>query len=115
PETFEAGMFAYPPSGGTPTGGQVSFGNRGIHTDTDYLAVDDMVEIWWDADAEGIDEQGNQGKGMMRFSDGGKRYLPGEMPKEDVHAFIEENAPAILDAVPPDEAPPSYPSPAGGG
>jgi hypothetical protein len=72
-----------------------------------------MVEIWWDAEAEGIDEQGNQGKGMMRFSDGGKRYLPGEMPKEDVHAFIEENAPAILDAVPPDEAPPSYPSPAG--
>ena len=60
-------------------------------------------------------EQGTQGKGMMRFSDNGQRYLPGEMPKEGPHAFIEENAPAMLDAVPPDEAPPSYPSPAGGG
>jgi hypothetical protein len=72
PETFEAGMFAYPPSGGTSTGGHVSFGNRGIHVETDYQAVDDMVEIWWDAEAEGIDEQGNHGKGMMRFSDGGQ-------------------------------------------
>jgi hypothetical protein len=115
PETFEAGMFAYPPTGGTSTGGHVSFGNHGIHVETDYQAVDDMVEIWWDAEAEGIDEQGTEGKGMMRFSDNGQRYLPGEMPKEAPHAFIEENAPAMLDEVPADEQPPSYPSPAAGG
>lgn len=115
PETFEAGMFAYPPTGGTSTGGHVSFGNHGIHAETDYQAVDDMVEIWWDAEAEGIDEQGTQGKGMMRFSDNGRRYLPGEMPKDGPHAFVEENAPAMLDEVPPDELPPSYPSPAAGG
>ena len=115
PETFEAGMFAYPPTGGTPTGGQVSFGDRGIHAETDYLAVDDMVEIWWDAEAEGIDEQGTEGKGMMRYADGGQRYLPGEMPKENVHAFREEGAPALLTEVPAAERPPSYPSPAGGG
>ncbi len=115
PKTFEAGMFAYPVTGGTAFSPQMSFGNRGIHADTDYLAVDDMVEIWWDAEAEGIDEQGTQGTGMMRYADNGRRYLPGEMPSEPPHAFREENAPAIVTEVPPDLRPPSYPSPADGG
>jgi hypothetical protein len=115
PQTFEAGMFAYPPSGGTSTGGHVSFGNRGIHAETDYQGVDDMVEIWWDADATGIDEQGTEGTGMMRFSDNGARYLPGEMPKEEPHAFRDEDAPAMLPEIPAAERPPSYPSPAAGG
>ena len=115
PETFQAGMFAYPPTGGTPTGAQMSFGNHGFHAETDYLAVDDMTEIWWDAEAEGIDEQGNEGKGMMRYADGGRRYLPGRMPKEEAHAFRTANAPALIEEIPADERPPSYPSPAGGG
>lgn len=112
PQTFQAGLFAYPPSGGTPTAPQISFGNHGFHVDTDYLAVDDMVEIWWDAEAEGIDEQGNQGKGMMRYSDADKRYLAGEMPHEDVHAFVDDNAPTLLSEIPADQRPPDYPSPA---
>src|SRR5690606_34231677 len=78
PQTFEAGMFAYPPSGGGPTQPHISFGNRGIHADPDYLAVDNMVEIWWDPEAEGPDEQEEEGKGMMRYARGGQRYLPGE-------------------------------------
>ena len=116
PESFETGLFAYPPSGDAPTSPQISFGNHGFHVDTDYLAVDDMVEIWWDADAVGPDEQGKQDKpGMMRYSDGGRRYLPGEMPKEDVHAFREEGSVMLLDAVPAQDRPPDYPSPAAGG
>lgn len=115
PETFEAGLFAYPPSGGGPTLPQISFGNHGFHADPDYLAVDNMVEIWWDPDAEGPDEQQEDGTGMMRYADGGKRYLPGEMPKDDVRAFVEEGSVVFADEIPEEDRPPEYPSPAEGG
>jgi hypothetical protein len=115
PETFEAGMFAYPPSGAGATQPQISFGTHGFHADPDYLAVDNMVEIWWDPDATGLDEQNNEGSGMMRYSDGGQRYLPGEMPFDDVHAFREEGSVTVFEEVPEDELPPEYPSPAAGG
>ncbi|MBA3280626.1 MAG: hypothetical protein H0U29_00175 [Acidimicrobiia bacterium] len=113
--TFRDGMFAYPPSGDSPTQPQISFGEHGFHEKPDYLAVDDMTEIWWDAEATGQDEQGKQGTGMMRYSDAGRRYLPGEMPKEAPRAFEKEGSVMIYKEPPADEAPPSYPSPAAGG
>lgn len=115
PETFRDGMFAYPPSGDSPTQPQISFGEHGFHAQPDYLAVDDMTEIWWDAEAKGKDEQGEEGTGMVRYSEGGKRFLPGTMPKAPPKAFQEEGSVTIYDEPPADEAPPTYPSPAGGG
>jgi hypothetical protein len=113
PETFRDGLFAYPPTGHLPTSPQLSFGDHGFFPQPDYLAVDDMVEIWWDAEAEGPDEQGAEGKGMMRYANGGKRYLPGEMPDTDSDAFREEGSVTLLPEIPEDERPPSYPPPPG--
>ncbi|MCU1497372.1 MAG: hypothetical protein JWM47_1325 [Acidimicrobiales bacterium] len=115
PETFRDGLFGYPPTGGGLTTPQLSFGDHGFHEAPDYLAVDDMQEIWWDAEAEGLDEQGVEGKGMLRYADGGQRYLPGEMPKLDAHAFVEEGSVLMYDEPPAGEVPPRYPSPAKGG
>ncbi|MCB1039753.1 MAG: ABC transporter substrate-binding protein [Acidimicrobiales bacterium] len=111
PETFRDGLFNYPPTGGTPTAPQVSFGDHGIFANPDYNAVDDMGVIWWDAEATGLDEQGTEGTGMMRYADGGRRYLPGEMPHEPANVFQVEGSVLGYDEVPADELPPDYPSP----
>ncbi len=111
PQTFRDAMFALPPTGGGPTTPQVSWGDHGYFVQPDYLAVDDMQEIWWDAKAEGLDEQGVKGTGMMRYADGGKRYLPGEMPATDPHAFIQEGSVLGYPKPLPAETPPTYPSP----
>ncbi len=114
PETFRDGLFAYPPSGGTAVSPRISFGDHGYHEAADYLGADDMGEIFYDAEATGLDEQGNDGSGMIRYVDGGRRYLPGEMPEEPPGAFRLEGSVTGYDEAPAGMAPPSYPSPAGG-
>jgi hypothetical protein len=113
PETFRDGLFAYPPSGGTPTAPQLSFGKHGFFPNPDFNAVDDMQEVWWNAKAHGPDEQTKEGDGMMEFADGGKRYLPGAMPTGPPHAFVEEGAVDLYPSIPKDERPPDYPPPPG--
>ncbi|MFV0317932.1 MAG: hypothetical protein ACK5O2_13350, partial [Microthrixaceae bacterium] len=61
PETFSKGLFRIPPSGGDPVNPQLSRGNWGFFPETDYNGVDDMAQIWWDAEAEGPDELGKVG------------------------------------------------------
>lgn len=114
PETFRDGLFAYPPSGGTPTAPQISFGDHGLFEAPDYQAVDDMQLIWWDAEATGLDEQGIEGAGMMRYMDGGKRYLAGEAEGGEDRFFEEAGSVTGYPEVPAAEAPPQYPSPAPG-
>lgn len=114
-ETFRDGMFAYPISGGSPTSPQISFGDHGLFETPDFLTVDDMTEIWWDAEATGVDEQTKPGTGMMRYIDGGKRYKIGEIPRARAKLFVKKGAPTMLDKPPADQAPPDYPSPAKGG
>jgi hypothetical protein len=70
-----------------------------------------MVEIWWNADMSGPDEQGVKGKGMMMYANGGKRYLAGKMPKTPPDAFKKDGAVSILDDVPADQQPKDYPPP----
>lgn len=115
PETFRDGLFAYPPSGGLPTNPRISWGDHDLFRAPDFNAVDDMQVIWWDAEAEGPDEQGEEGKGMMMSADGGRRYLPGEMPHTPANVFDPDGAVALYDEVPAEAKPPSYPSPAKGG
>lgn len=128
PESFARGLFAYPESGGGITTPHVSFGDHGYFTldsgeggectgvepRPDYLATDDVTEIWWDPEAVGPDEQGNVGEGMWRFANGGRRYLPGEMPSEDLDAFVVEGSITMVDEIPAEERPADYPSPAAG-
>ncbi len=123
-ETFKAGLFNYPESGGSVTSPHVSYGDHGYFkvtnpdtckrdaTRLDFLATDDMVEIWWDADATTPDEQGKTEKpGAWRYSNQGKRYLPGTMPSTELDVFKPETSLSSLEQLPPGEAPPDYPSP----
>ncbi len=64
PTTYAGGMFRYPPSGGGPTNPRISFGFHGQFPNADYVGVDDLTAAWWDAEAEGPDEQGKPGVGM---------------------------------------------------
>ena len=50
---------------------------------------------------------------MMRYANGGKRYLPGEMPATESDAFKVKGSVALLLKIPEDEAPPDYPPPPG--
>jgi hypothetical protein len=109
--TFQGGMFGYPPSGGGPTTPRVSYGDHGTFEEDDYVGVDDTTEIWWDADAVGPDEQDVRGTGMWRYANGGRRYLPGEMPAEEPDAFVEEGSVTLFAEIPPEDRPPDYPPP----
>lgn len=115
PETFRDGLFKYPPTGGGPTTPHISFGRHGVFINpngeerTDYLGIDDVTLIWWDTTAQGVDESGQDGTGMYRYIDGGKRYLPGQMPKTDLNAFDPAGTVLIYDQPPPEDRAPDYP------
>jgi hypothetical protein len=94
------------------TASYLTYGDQGIWDETDYNGVDDATVFWWDATATGLDENAREGTGLMKFVDGGKRYLPGEWPTED-KLFVQDGAVAIYETAPPEETPPAYPSPAG--
>jgi len=113
PETFRDGLFGYPPSGGDPIRPQISWGEHGYYEEPDYNAVDDMRLVWWDAEATGLDEQGEEGTGMLRSAYGGKRFLMGQMPRttdwiqnpDDAPARFEDLAAVGVDV--PDYPPPT--------
>lgn len=70
PETFEAGMFAYP--GGAGPRGAWHF------KPGDYTPTDDFRELWWSAEA--VSPQNNQPGAWVQLN-GGQRYLPGQVPR----------------------------------
>lgn len=123
PQTYQAGLFGAPASGGGPTTPLVSYGpdsgfkriGDNCELDAprpDYFAIDDTVEIWWDADATGVDESGKEGKGMWVYANGAARYGPGQMPTDGSKAFVRENTVTIYDEIPEADRVPDYPSPA---
>ena len=69
PNTFEAGMFAYPPRSGPR--GLWHFGEG------DYTTTDDFREIWWDPNA--LSGQNNK-PGAWQQLNGGQRYVSGNAP-----------------------------------
>lgn len=69
PQTFEAGMFAYP--GGSGPRGTWHFGEG------DYTPMDDFREIWWDPNA--VSPQNNKPGAWIQLN-GGARYFPGRVP-----------------------------------
>jgi hypothetical protein len=70
PQTFEAGMFAYP--GGSGPRGYWHFGP------TDYTPTDDFRQIWWDPNR--ISAQNNKPGAWVQLG-GGRRYMPNNVPK----------------------------------
>lgn len=85
--------------------------------ETDRNSSDDATTMWRDPTATGQDEAGNEGTGMVRYVDGGRRFLPGEWPTDPIPWFEEEGSVTVYTERP--DAPPDYPprpgSPAAGG
>jgi hypothetical protein len=103
-ETFRDGLYRYPPTGGGPTRPTMSWGDP---------AAGDVTLMWWDTDAEGVDETGAEGQGMYRFANGGQRYGPGEIPDtpEQAGLFDEDSSVIEYDELPAEDQPPTYPPP----
>lgn len=112
PQTFAAGMFRYPVTGGTPLTPTLSRGKHGLWPGTDWGGWDDTGFLWWDPNATGEDEVGTVGTGLYQFTEMGKRYTLKDMPTEDPGLFDPETSITIYETIPPEYAPPDYPSPA---
>lgn len=113
PDKFRDGLFRYPESGGGPTEPLVSRGNHDVWPDEDWGGSDDVGLIWFDPTATGEDEVGNQGTGMYRYADMGKRYTLGNLPTsfEEAGLFDVDNSVTVFDQVPEDDTTPDYPPP----
>jgi hypothetical protein len=111
-ETFRNGLFVMPPTARATTQPSVSYGEHRWE-EPEYAGIDDMVELWWDADAEGVDEAGEEGTGMYRYANGATRYLVDEWDDSE-SVFKQEGSITIIEELPEDEQPPDYPSPADG-
>lgn len=88
----------------------LSWGDHGYWNQVDYHGIDDVTVIWWDPEAEGPDEIRRVGKGMWRYHDGGKRYMPGELVRSG-RLFDASVGVPLYEEAPPGEAPPQYPAP----
>jgi hypothetical protein len=113
PETFRDGLFRNPVAGGGPTESQVSRGEHGVWPELDWGGSDDAALIWFDPEATGEDEVGNDGTGMYRYANGGQRYTLGNFPTslEDAGLFDVGNSVTVFDEVPPEDDTPDYPPP----
>jgi hypothetical protein len=112
PQTFAASMFRTPIAGGTPLSPTVSRGHHGIWPGTDWGGSDDTGLIWWNPNATGQDEVGNVGKGLYEYTDMGKRWELKSFPSSDPGLFQPKSSITIFKTIPPQYAPPKYPSPA---
>ncbi|MGH9211073.1 MAG: hypothetical protein ACRD2C_10365 [Acidimicrobiales bacterium] len=113
PETYREGLFRYPPSGGGPTAVQTSRGSHDVWPELDLGGVDDAAIIWWDPEAEGVDETGQDGVGLYRFANGGERYTIGNFPTsiEEAGLFDVGSSATIYDELPPEDEAPDYEPP----
>ena len=108
-DTFHDGLFLSPPTPRAVTQPSVSYGEW-RWTEPDYAAIDDMVELWWDPEARGPDEAGDEGEGMYRYTDGARRSLANEWTDEQ-RVFDREGSVTVIEELPEDEVPPDYPPP----
>ena len=64
---------------------------RGCRTSTTRrilpTAIKDFAEVYYDITAQGPDERGQQGTGMMMKTDNGQRYQVGQWPSDDPHVY----------------------------
>jgi hypothetical protein len=118
PDTFEAGLFRYPPEDAGKTYAHVSWGEE-LWGRPDHNLSDDAAAWWWDPEATGEDEAGNPDTcdtppsparrcGAIRYIDGGTRFLPGEWPDDPLPFFEEEGSVTVYDELPEGDALPDY-------
>ncbi len=93
-DSFVAGLLSYPKTGGTPASPLV-FVTRQNPTE-----IKDFVEVFYAPNAQGPDERGNRGSGMVMKSNGGKRYQLGQWPTTPPRVFDLNGAIAVSDNPP---------------
>lgn len=112
PESFRDGLFSFQPVSGFRTEFAVSYGEQ-LWPWPDYPGADDMTEIWWDPDERDPREENEEVLGMYRYTDGARRYLPGELDGIEGTLFDEEGTVVMFDERPEGDRPPQYPPRAG--
>ena len=104
PETFRDGMFnRWVPRSSGKTFTHQSWGEE-LWGRADYNSADDAAVFWWNPEATGEDETGNEGTGMLAWIDGGTRYLPGEWPEDPLPFFEDEGSVTFYDELPEGES-----------
>jgi hypothetical protein len=112
-KTFRAGLFRFPSAPAPePTRLHLSWGRHDIWKGVDLTGSDDATVVWWDPDATGPDEVGRSATGLYRYADEGTRYLPDTWPKKPVGLYHDATSSTVITQLSPEDAPPSYPSPA---
>jgi hypothetical protein len=111
PQTFEAGLFRAGVRGGGALHPRLSEGHHGIWPGTDLYGIDDAGMLWWDPDAQGVDETGGDGKGLYRYTKMGERYLPEDWPSRQIKLFDKAGTVTIFDHLAPEDRTPEYSSP----
>lgn len=112
-ESFRQALFNATPTKRGISSPSLSWGTpaKGRWGAVDHQGIDDITEVWWDAEATGPDENGRVASGMYAYSDGGKRYLPGEWPESPTRAFVRDGAVTLYDRPPAGEEIPERASP----
>jgi Periplasmic binding protein len=110
---FSAGIRNQPVAPESPNGLRpiLSYGMHGVWPGMDFGGVDNLNLIWWDPKASGPDETGADGKGMYRFIQNGRRFMPGHIPTEPLGLFNPANTITRFESVPAEMQPPDYPTP----
>jgi hypothetical protein len=109
-DTWKAGLFAYPP---TPEDGGRAALPLVYSTPDLPTSIKDFAEVFYDLTAQGPDERGQAGTGMMMKTDNGQRYQIGQWPSDDPHVKDPSHNPiAISDNPPGGGDPPWTPGPA---
>lgn len=112
PATFQRGLNSFPAN--RPTSApflHLSWGRHHVWNGVDLTGSDDAVVVWWDPKATGPDEVGDNGRGMYRYALEGRRYLPGQWPR-NTGLYDVRHSVTMLNTLPAGAAPPAYPSPA---
>ena len=95
PDSFAQGMYRFPKTGGS-AGGPLVYFSRAFPN-----AIKDFTEVWFDIDRRGPDERGEQGLGMMVKANQAKRYQPGQWPRTEPSAFVENGKELTVSDNPP--------------
>jgi hypothetical protein len=94
PETFAKGMYAYPPTGGSPAYPLFHFTRESPNI------IKDFTETWWDQTRTGKDEVNNNAAGVLMKANQGKRYLPGQWPAAAPFVFKYDPSPVFTSDAP---------------
>jgi len=114
PQTYQQGMFAFPPSGGSASKEigwpQLSFGSHGYFPWKDYGGWDDYAEIWYNPTAVGESNSGVDltGTGKYEYIANGKRYVPGSYPTTLPPEFQASGAVDLFSGVPASDKQPNF-------